>query len=90
MEDENHLETDGDRGGGGGDGVDEGDDDTYLIQKDSWRTSLLLGYKSLGVVYGDLNISPLYVYRTTFTEDIHNSETNEEIFGVLSSVFSGL
>ncbi|KAG9152061.1 hypothetical protein Leryth_024873 [Lithospermum erythrorhizon] len=55
--------------------------------KDSWKTTLLLAYQSLGVVYGDLSISPLYVYRSTFAEDIHHSETNEEIYGVLSFVF---
>ncbi|KAF5959730.1 hypothetical protein HYC85_000939 [Camellia sinensis] len=38
-------------------------------------------------IYGDLSISPLYVYKNTFAEDIHHSETNEEIFGVLSFVF---
>lgn len=56
-------------------------------KKDSWKTLLLLSYQSLGVVYGDLGISPLYVYKSTFAEDIHHSETNEEIFGVLSFVF---
>ena len=48
---------------------------------------MLLAYQSLGVVYGDLSISPLYVYKSTFAEDIHHSETNEEIFGVLSFIF---
>lgn len=47
----------------------------------------MLAYQSLGVVYGDLSISPLYVYKSTFASDIHHSETNEEIFGVLSFVF---
>ncbi|XP_035846088.1 potassium transporter 2 isoform X1 [Helianthus annuus] len=56
-------------------------------KKDSWRTTLVLAYQSLGVVYGDLSISPIYVYKSTFAEDIHHSETNEEIFGVLSFVF---
>ncbi|XP_047324893.1 potassium transporter 2-like isoform X2 [Impatiens glandulifera] len=56
-------------------------------KKESWKTTLLLAYQSLGVVYGDLGISPLYVYQSTFAEDIHHSETNEEIFGVLSFVF---
>ncbi|XP_023532425.1 potassium transporter 2-like isoform X2 [Cucurbita pepo subsp. pepo] len=55
--------------------------------KGSWRTVLVLAYQSLGVVYGDLSISPLYVYRSTFAEDIQHSETNEEIYGVLSFVF---
>ncbi|KAK4772122.1 hypothetical protein SAY86_013897 [Trapa natans] len=53
----------------------------------SWRTVLTLAYESLGVVYGDLSTSPLYVYKSTFAEDIHHSETNEEILGVLSFVF---
>ncbi|XP_065873776.1 potassium transporter 6-like [Euphorbia lathyris] len=57
------------------------------IKKESWKTVLTLAYQSLGVVYGDLSTSPLYVYKSTFAEDIHHSETNEEIFGVLSFVF---
>ncbi|KAI8540200.1 hypothetical protein RHMOL_Rhmol09G0243400 [Rhododendron molle] len=56
-------------------------------KKESWKNILLLAYQSLGVVYGDLSISPLYVFYSTFAEDIHHSETNEEIFGTLSFVF---
>lgn len=57
-------------------------------QKDSWRAVLVLAYQSLGVVYGDLSTSPLYVFRNSFAdEDIVHSDTNEEIFGVLSFVF---
>lgn len=48
---------------------------------------LTLAYQSLGVVYGDLSTSPLYVYKSAFAEDIQHSETNEEIYGVLSFVF---
>lgn len=55
--------------------------------QDSWKNTLLLAYQSLGVVYGDLSISPLYVYTSTFAEDIQHSDTNEEIYGVLSFVF---
>lgn len=57
------------------------------IKKESWRTVLALAYQSLGVVYGDLSTSPLYVYKSTFAEDIQHSESNDEIFGVLSFVF---
>ncbi|XP_052197467.1 potassium transporter 8-like [Diospyros lotus] len=57
------------------------------IKKESWRTVLTLAYQSLGVVYGDLSTSPLYVYKSTFAEDIQHSESNEEIYGVLSFVF---
>ncbi|CAA0820207.1 Potassium transporter 8 [Striga hermonthica] len=57
------------------------------VKKESWKTVLTLAYQSLGVVYGDLSTSPLYVYKSTFAEDIQHSETNEEIFGVLSFIF---
>lgn len=57
------------------------------IKRDSWKTVLTLAYQSLGVVYGDLSTSPLYVYKSTFAEDIQHSETNEEIYGVLSFIF---
>ncbi|XP_057983001.1 potassium transporter 8-like [Malania oleifera] len=56
-------------------------------KKQSWRTVLTLAYQSLGVVYGDLSTSPLYVYKNAFAEDIHHSDSNEEIYGVLSFVF---
>ncbi|KAG2707426.1 hypothetical protein I3760_05G148200 [Carya illinoinensis] len=56
-------------------------------KRESWKTLLTLAYQSIGVVYGDLSISPLYVYKNTFAEDIGHSETNEEIYGVLSLVF---
>jgi len=49
--------------------------------------TLSLAYQSLGVVYGDLSTSPLYVYKAAFAEDIQHSESNDEILGVLSFVF---
>nr|CAB3470917.1 unnamed protein product [Digitaria exilis] len=52
-----------------------------------WRMTLSLAYQSLGVVYGDLSTSPLYVYKAAFAEDIQHTESNEEILGVLSFVF---
>ncbi|KAL6969477.1 hypothetical protein U1Q18_029189 [Sarracenia purpurea var. burkii] len=57
------------------------------VKKESWRTVLTLAYQSLGVVYGDLSTSPLYVYKNTFAGDIEHSDSNEEIYGVLSFVF---
>lgn len=59
----------------------------WKSSEESWKTIMLLAYQSLGVVYGDLSISPLYVYASTFAEDIQHSDTNEEIYGVLSFVF---
>nr|GMD13378.1 potassium transporter 6-like isoform X1 [Ipomoea batatas] len=57
------------------------------LQRESWRQVLILAYQSLGVVYGDLSTSPLYVYKSTFAEDIEHSRSNDEIYGVLSFVF---
>ncbi|CAM8919269.1 unnamed protein product [Rhodiola kirilowii] len=71
------IEMDLERGGSG----------EEFKRKESWRTVLTLAYQSLGVVYGDLSISPLYVFKSTFAEDIHHSETNEEIYGVMSFIF---
>lgn len=65
----------------------EGGNNLNTFKRESWRTVLTLAYQSLGVVYGDLSTSPLYVYKSTFAEDIKHSETNEEIYGVLSFVF---
>ncbi|RWW86421.1 hypothetical protein BHE74_00004816 [Ensete ventricosum] len=47
----------------------------------------MLAFQSLGVVYGDLSTSPLYVYKSTFADDIEHTESNDEIYGVLSFVF---
>lgn len=53
----------------------------------SCATVLTLAYQSLGVVYGDLSTSPLYVYKTTFSGKLSLKEDDEEIFGVLSFIF---
>ncbi|KAJ4838359.1 hypothetical protein Tsubulata_041368 [Turnera subulata] len=52
-----------------------------------YKTTLLLAYQSLGVVYGDLCTSPLYVYKATFSGTLSNFAEDHEIFGVLSLVF---
>ncbi|KAJ4981127.1 hypothetical protein NE237_031964 [Protea cynaroides] len=51
------------------------------------KATLLLAYQSLGVVYGDLSISPIYVFTSTFSGRLHLHEEEDEIFGVLSLVF---
>ncbi|KAL5156307.1 Potassium transporter 5 [Glycine soja] len=48
-----------------------------------WRTTLILAFQSIGVVYGDIGTSPLYVYASTFTKKINN---NDDILGVLSLI----
>ncbi|CAN6470512.1 unnamed protein product [Victoria cruziana] len=51
------------------------------------QTTALLAYQSLGVVYGDLSTSPLYVYKSTFVEKLQNDRSEEAVFGVLSLIF---
>jgi KUP system potassium uptake protein len=48
---------------------------------------MLLAYQSFGVVYGDLSVSPLYVFRSIFSGGIREHVTETEIFGALSLIF---
>ncbi|XP_031743351.1 potassium transporter 1 isoform X2 [Cucumis sativus] len=57
------------------------------VKNGSYRSVLMLAYQSLGVVYGDLSTSPLYVYKTTFSGKLSLHENDEEIYGVLSFIF---
>jgi len=45
---------------------------------------LHLAFQSIGIVYGDIGTSPLYVYASTFVDGIKN---NDDILGVLSLIF---
>jgi len=45
---------------------------------------LQLAFQSIGIVYGDIGTSPLYVYASTFTKGINH---NDDILGVLSLIF---
>ncbi|GFQ05703.1 potassium transporter 5 [Phtheirospermum japonicum] len=49
-----------------------------------WAVVLQLAFQSLGVVYGDIGTSPLYVYASTFTDGIKHKD---DILGVLSLIF---
>ncbi|KAK8535943.1 hypothetical protein V6N13_104556 [Hibiscus sabdariffa] len=49
--------------------------------------NLILAYQSLGVVYGDLSTSPLYVYSSTFIGNLQNHPNENAIFGVFSLIF---
>ncbi|KAL0015909.1 hypothetical protein SO802_002978 [Lithocarpus litseifolius] len=48
---------------------------------------LLLVYQSFGLVFGDLSISPLYVYKSTFSGSVSHYQTEDTIFGVFSLIF---
>ncbi|CAA0828548.1 Potassium transporter 5 [Striga hermonthica] len=49
-----------------------------------WAAVVQLAFQSLGVVYGDIGTSPLYVYSSTFTDGIKH---NDDVLGVLSLIF---
>ncbi|EAY77086.1 hypothetical protein OsI_05047 [Oryza sativa Indica Group] len=51
--------------------------------KVGWATTLHLAFQSIGVVYGDMGTSPLYVFSSTFTNGI--KDTND-ILGVMSLI----
>lgn len=44
---------------------------------------MALAFQSIGVVYGDIGTSPLYVYSSVFTEGINDTQ---DILGVLSLI----
>ncbi|KAL8224844.1 hypothetical protein R6Q57_017401 [Mikania cordata] len=49
-----------------------------------WGVILRLAFQSIGVVYGDIGTSPLYVYSSTFINKIKHPD---DILGVLSLIF---
>lgn len=61
-----------------------------LNQVDNKRTCkqiLLLAYQSFGIVFGDLSISPLYVYKSTFSGRLCNYQNEDAVFGAFSFIF---
>ncbi|XP_039124099.1 potassium transporter 5-like [Dioscorea cayenensis subsp. rotundata] len=48
-----------------------------------WKTTLHLAFQSIGVVYGDIGTSPLYVYASTFTDGIKDTD---DLLGTLSLI----
>ncbi|KAB1221061.1 Potassium transporter 5 [Morella rubra] len=52
-----------------------------------WESVLKLAFQSIGVVYGDLGTSPLYVLPGVFPDGIKH---NDDILGVLSLIFYSL
>ncbi|KAL2799667.1 potassium transporter-domain-containing protein [Aspergillus keveii] len=53
-------------------------------EKQVFKGSMLLwlAYQSIGVIYGDIGTSPLYVYSSTFTE----APSRQDLLGVLSII----
>ncbi|OCL04473.1 potassium transporter [Glonium stellatum] len=75
-------------------GDDEEDEDSGLRQAGDFkkrqifkgRYLLWLAYQSIGVIYGDIGTSPLYVYSSTFTSD----PSYDDLVGVLSIIIWSL
>ncbi|RDX68851.1 Potassium transporter 11, partial [Mucuna pruriens] len=59
----------------------------YREKKISTLLLLRLAYQSLGVVYGDLGTSPLYVFYNTFP---HGIDDQEDVIGALSLIIYSL
>ncbi|KAL5538798.1 hypothetical protein UlMin_044623 [Ulmus minor] len=51
--------------------------------QDTLRRTLILAFQSIGIVYGDIGTSPLYVYSSTFTKGILH---DDDVLGVLSLI----
>ncbi|KAL0391102.1 UNVERIFIED_CONTAM: Potassium transporter 5 [Sesamum calycinum] len=49
-----------------------------------WGLVVQLAFQSIGVVYGDIGTSPLYVYSSTFGSEIKHKD---DVLGVLSLIF---
>ncbi|WOG97135.1 hypothetical protein DCAR_0416474 [Daucus carota subsp. sativus] len=58
-----------------------------LFTRMSLSRNLILAYQSLGVVYGDLSTSPLYVYKSTFVGKLNEHQNPDAIFGAFSLIF---
>ncbi|KAM0947690.1 putative potassium transporter [Dioscorea sansibarensis] len=53
-------------------------------KNEDWKKMMALAFQSLGVVYGDIGTSPLYVFSSTFTDGIKDKD---DILGVLSLIY---
>ncbi|RCV33425.1 hypothetical protein SEVIR_7G090200v4 [Setaria viridis] len=60
---------------------------TYHGSAGSWARTLHLAFQSIGIIYGDIGTSPLYVYSSTFPDGIRN---NDDLLGVLSLIIYSL
>ncbi|WVZ59710.1 hypothetical protein U9M48_009820 [Paspalum notatum var. saurae] len=55
----------------------------HCFDGDGWGTTLRLAFQCVGILYGDVGTSPLYVYSTTFDHGVGHPD---DILGVLSLI----
>ncbi|CAL8468147.1 g7686 [Coccomyxa elongata] len=61
----------------------EGNIKDQALKKATWGVTLGLAYRCIGVIYGDIGTSPLYVYASTFT----SSPSQDDVVGLMSLIF---
>jgi KUP system potassium uptake protein len=49
-----------------------------------WKSTLVLAWGTLGVIYGDIGTSPLYVYASVLTD---GTPSEVDVMGVMSLIF---
>ncbi|KAL2336390.1 hypothetical protein Fmac_010836 [Flemingia macrophylla] len=49
---------------------------THFSKLVEWTTILILAFQSIGIVYGDIDTSPLYVFSSIFTDGIRHKVFN--------------
>ena len=52
------------------------------LQASSWGATLILTFQALGVVYGDIGTSPLYVFSSVFEKP----PSEEDVIGIVSLI----
>jgi len=56
-------------------------------RKSQCKTLFFLTYQSLGFLFGDISLSPLYVYQTIFSGRLKHVQNEDAIFGAFSLIF---
>ncbi|KAH6837906.1 high affinity K+ transporter 5 [Perilla frutescens var. hirtella] len=55
----------------------------HASSQGSWNRTMSLAFQSIGIIYGDIGTSPLYVYDSCFHDGIKH---NNDIIGILSLI----
>ena len=55
----------------------------YACMQDSWGTTLRLAFQCVGILYGDIGTSPLFVYSSTFRDGVGHPD---DLLGALSLI----
>ncbi|KAK2385186.1 potassium transporter [Trifolium repens] len=63
---------------------------TMVECKPQCKALLFLTYQSLGYLFGDISLSPLYVYQSIFSGRLNHVQNEDAIFGSFSLIFWSL